>query len=270
MKVTNYHTHTTYCDGKNTPEEMIQSAIKNGMAEIGFSVHSPMDFECSWAIKKEKLDDYKAELLSLREKYKDQIKVYIGIEQDYFSTIPTNDFDYVIGSVHYIYKNGEYLALDLSADEMKDNIKKHYGGDALAYCEDYYDLVSDVYNKTHCHIIGHFDLITKFNERLPLIDTNAPRYKKAVKKALDSLFKSPAIFEINTGAISRGYRTCPYPQEEIMDIIAESGKPFVINSDSHNVESIAFGIKEQIRELSVCGYRYLTSLERILEITSKQ
>lgn len=267
MKITNYHTHTAYCDGKNTPEEMVLSAIKNGMAEIGFSVHSPLPFYADWAIEEERLGEYKSELLSLREKYKDQIKIFIGIEQDYFSENSTEGFDYVIGSVHYIYKNGEYLALDISADEVASNIKKHYDGDALAYCEDYYRLVADVYNKTKCQIIGHFDLITKFNEVMPLIDTNSKRYKKAVQKALDSLLKCPAIFEINTGAISRGYRTCPYPQEEILDLIAESKKPFVINSDSHNVDSIAFGIKEQMRELRMCGYKYTTSLDEILKIT---
>ena len=264
MKITNYHTHTTYCDGKNSPEEMVQAAIEAGMSEIGFSVHSPLPFRTDWAIRVERLNDYKNELFALREKYKEQIKIYVGIEQDYFSDNSTDGFDYVIGSVHFIYKNGEYLALDINADEVKSNIQRHYGGDALAYCEDYYDLVADVYNKTKCQIIGHFDLITKFNEKMPLIDTNSLRYKNAVKKALDALFGCPAIFEINTGAISRGYRTCPYPQEKIMDEIADSGRPFVINSDSHSVETIGFGIKEIMRQLSVCGYRYIRSLEEII------
>ena len=264
MKITNYHTHTTYCDGKNSPEEMVLAAIGANMSEIGFSVHSPLPFATDWAIKEERLDEYKNELFSLREKYKEQIRIYVGIEQDYFSENSTDGFDYVIGSVHFIYKNGEYLAIDISADEVKANIKKHYGGDALAYCEDYYNLVKDVYNKTKCQIIGHFDLVTKFNEKMPLIDTSAPRYKKAAREALSELVKSPAIFEINTGAISRGYRTCPYPQEEIMDEIADSGKPFVINSDSHSVETVGFGIKELMRELSVCGYRYIRSLNQII------
>ena len=264
MKITNYHTHTTYCDGKNSPEEMVLAAIGANMTEIGFSVHSPLPFDSDWAIKEERLDEYKSELFSLREKYKEQIKIYVGIEQDYFSENSTDGFDYVIGSVHFIYKNGEYLAIDISADEVKSNIKKHYGGDALAYCEDYYALVKDVYNKTKCQIIGHFDLVTKFNEKMPLIDTSAPRYKKAAREALSELLKSPAIFEINTGAISRGYKTCPYPQEEIMDEIADSGKPFVINSDSHSVETVGFGIKELMRELSVCGYKYIRSLNQII------
>lgn len=264
MKITNYHTHTVYCDGKNTCEEMVLSAIDKNMSEIGFSVHSPLPFDTDWATKEEELPKYKQELLALREKYKNQIKIYIGIEQDYFSANSTDDFDYVIGSVHHIYKNGEYLAIDLSADEVKNNIKKHYDGDALAYCEDYYKLVSDVYNRTKCQIIGHFDLVTKFNERMPLIETNNKRYQKAAQNAIKELLKSPAIFEINTGAISRGYRTTPYPADDLLDIIADSGKPFVINSDSHSVDSIDFGIAKMARELDMCGYKYIKSLDEIL------
>ena len=264
MRLTNYHTHTTYCDGKNSCEEMILSAIDKNMAEIGFSVHSPLPFYTDWSIKEEKIDEYKKELSALREKYKNQIKIYIGIEQDYFSVNSTDGFDYVIGSVHHIYKNGEYLALDLSADEVKNNIKKHYNGDALAYCEDYYKLVGDVYNKTRCQIIGHVDLITKFNERMPLIDTNNPRYQKASENAVNELIKSPAIFEINTGAISRGYRSTPYPSDALLDIIADSGKPFVISSDSHSVDTVDFGIKNMAIELDMCGYKYIKSLDEIL------
>ena len=264
MKTINYHTHTVFCDGKNTAEEMVLSAIEKDMAEIGFSVHAPLPFKETWDIKMEKMPEYISTLKLLREKYKDQIKIYIGIEQDYYSEGSTDEFDYVIGSVHYIYKDGAYLPLDLSPEATKENIVKYYDGDALAYCEDYYKLVKDVYNKTKCQIIGHFDMITKFNERMPMIDTNHPRYKAAAVDAIAELVKTPAIFEINTGAISRGYRTTPYPSDYLLDIMAESGKPFVINSDSHSVDSIDFGIKKMMLTLDRCGYKYIKSLEEIL------
>ncbi|MBQ8546006.1 MAG: histidinol-phosphatase [Clostridia bacterium] len=264
MRLTNYHTHTIFCDGKNTAEEMVLSAIDKGMAEIGFSVHSPLPFPEVWDIKKEKLPEYISTLKALREKYKDKIKIYIGIEQDYYSEGSTEEFDYVLGSVHYIYKNGKYLPLDLSAEATKENIDKYYNGDAIAYCEDYYKLVADVYNRTRCQIIGHFDLITKFNERLPLIDTNNPRYVNAVNSALKSLLDTPAIFEINTGAISRGYRTSAYPEDWILHKIAKRGKPFVVNSDSHNVDTIDFNIEKSQKELDSYGYKYIESLDEIL------
>lgn len=263
MIVSTYHTHSTYSDGKNTLEEMVQAAIKCGMKEIGFSDHAPIPFYCEWSIRAQRLEDYKKEVLALKEKYKDQIKIYLGIEQDYYST-EAEDYEYLIGSVHYVYKNGEYLPVDLSAKAMQEFVNKHYNGDVYTYCEDYYKLVGELYEKTKCQIIGHFDLVTKFNENLPMIDINNPRYVKAYTEALEKLLKAPVIFEINTGAISRGYRTSPYPDKKMIDIIAASGKPFAICSDTHNIESVDCNLEAEREKLDKKGYKYIKSLQEIL------
>ena len=263
MIVSTYHSHSKYSDGKNTLEEMVKSAIANGMKEIGFSDHAPMPIDCEWSVREENIQDYANEVLTLKEKYKDQITIYLGIEQDYYSIAPLN-YEYILGSVHYVYKNGEYLPVDLSAKAMQDFVNKHYNGDVYSYCEDYFELVSDLYNKTKCQIIGHFDLVTKFNEQLPLIDINHPRYVKAYTRALEKLLKSPVIFEINTGAISRGYRKGPYPDDNMIDIIAKSGKPFAICSDTHSVDSVATNLEIEREKLEKKGYKYIKSLKEIL------
>ena len=263
MSLSSYHTHSKYSDGKNTLEEMVQSAIEKGCKEIGFSDHAPMIFDCGWSMRQEQVESYKKEVTALKEKYKDKIKIYLGIEQDYFST-PAEGYDYIIGSVHFILKDGEYLPNDLSADAMKEFVDRCYGGDVYAYCEDYFKLVKDVYNKTKCQIIGHFDLVTKFNEVLPMVDINHPRYKKAVEDALDTLLKTDAIFEVNIGAISRGYRTSPYPDDRTLDIIGKSGKPFVITSDTHNAETVTFNFDKEKDKLDKKDYKYIKSLEEII------
>ena len=194
MIVSTYHAHSTYSDGKNTLEEMVQAAINSGMKEIGFTDHAPMQFFCDWSMDASKVQDYKSEVLALREKYKDQIKIYLGIEQDYYSIPADPDYDFILGSVHYVYKNGQYLSVDISASEVHDFINKQQNGDAYAYCEDYFKLVGDIYEKTNCDIVGHFDLVTKFNETIPLIDINNPRYVKAYTEALNKLLKSPRYF----------------------------------------------------------------------------
>lgn len=263
MTVSTYHTHSKYSDGKNTLEEMVLAAIDAGMPEIGFSDHAPTPFYCDWSIKAQRLDDYKKEIKALKEKYKDKIKIYLGIEQDYFS-IPAEGYDYILGSVHYIYKDGVYLELDKNADTTKENVEKHYGGDGVAYAVDYFKLVKDVVRVTGCQIIGHFDLVTKFNEVMPLIDVTDPRYIAAWKDAIDELNKTKAIFEINTGAISRGYRTSPYPSDEIIDYIAKSNKPFAICSDTHSTSSIATNLEEERLKLERKGYGYIKSLKEII------
>ena len=238
------HTHTVFSDGKNSPEEMVISAIEKGLCEIGISDHSYTDFDTSYCIKKEKISEYKAEILRLKSKYSVKISVLCGIEQDYFSSEPTDGYDYVIGSVHYIFKNGEYVPMDESPLILKNAAEKFFNGDIYALAEEYFKTVSDVVRKTNADIIGHFDLITKFNEIAPLFDEKNPRYIKARNNALDELLKTGKPFEINTGAISRGYRTTPYPSAEAIEYIKKKGGKFILSSDAHSTETLCFKFPE--------------------------
>ena len=236
--------HTCYCDGAGTPEEMVLSAIDKGLTTVGISGHSYTFFDESYCMQKAAVPRYIAELRYLRAKYYDRIHVLCGVEQDYYSDYPTDEFDYVIGSVHYVKVDGAYIPVDESVGILKDAVEKHFGGDVYALCELYFATVADVVNKTDCDIIGHFDLISKFIEREPLFDTHHPRYVAAWKKAVDRLVQYDVPFEINTGAISRGYRTQPYPNDEMIAHIKEQGGRFVLSSDAHSTKDIAFGFED--------------------------
>ena len=113
------HVHTTYSDGKNTPREMIEAALKKGLTTIGFSDHSYTAFDESYCIKREDVDKYVREIKALHEEYAGIIEVGLGLEQDYYSDNPDYDFDYLIGSVHYVKKAGVYIPVDDSADVLK-------------------------------------------------------------------------------------------------------------------------------------------------------
>ena len=238
------HMHAVYCDGACTPEDMILSAIEKGLSTVGISAHSYTFFDESYCMQKADIPRYLAELRYLRAKYFDRIHVLCGVEQDYYSDYPTDDFDYVIGSVHYIAVDGEYISVDESAEILRAAIKDHFDGDPYALCEAYFSTVADVVNMTACDIIGHFDLISKFIEREELFDTAHPRYIAAWQKAVDELLKHGVPFEINTGAISRGYRTSPYPSAEIQAYIKEHGGRFVLSSDAHSADALAYGFDQ--------------------------
>lgn len=243
MIYSNFHTHTSFCDGKDSPEELVQQALKLGCKALGFSGHSYVPFDdCCMSLEATRA--YKEEIRRLKEKYKGQIKILMGVEQDIFSPLGTEDYDYVIGSVHYILKNGEYLSVDESRERQLEIVRDYYSGDFYAFIQDYYSLVSQVYEKTHCDIIGHFDLVTKFNEAKQLFDTADPRYRSAALSALEKLIDSPAAFEVNTGAIARGYRSEPYPEKFILDRLKAAGKPLVISSDCHSKPQLLFGFSE--------------------------
>lgn len=238
------HCHTTYCDGGNTPEEMVKAAIDKGLDMIGISAHSYTFFDTSYCLQREAIPRYLAELRYLRAAYYDRIHVLCGVEQDYYSDHPTDDFDYVIGSVHYLKCGEDYIPVDETPEILTEAADKYFAGDIYALCEAYFCTVADVVNMTSCDIIGHFDLISKFTERTDLIDTTHPRYVAAWKTAADELLKTGVPFEINTGAISRGYRTAPYPSAEIIAYIKSHGGELILSSDAHSADAVAYGFEE--------------------------
>ena len=242
--ITDFHTHTKLSDGKNTPEEMVISAIEKGMDMLGFSEHSYTFFDEEVSIEKDSENEYIKHIRSLSEKYKDKITVLCGIEQDYYSGLPKHDFDYVIGSVHYIEKDGKYISIDQIPDILKELVDEYYCGDAYAMCEEYFDLVSKLPQTVAPDVIGHFNLICKFNEKHPLFSENHPRYVAAWKKAVDKLIPYNIPFEINTGAIARGYKTVPYPSLDMISYIKDKGGKFIFNSDSHAISTLGFNFAE--------------------------
>lgn len=239
MILKDYHVHTTYCDGKSTAEEIVITAISKGMHTIGFSGHSYTPFDTDYCMTPEKTDAYINEVRSLKEKYSDEINVLCGVELDVYSDIDTSRFDYVIGSAHYIKKDGCYIPVDLSADILLRAVNEHFNGDVYALTEAYYETVSLLENKS-IDIIGHFDLITKFNQNGAMFDEQHPRYVKAATDALECLVKKNKPFEINTGVIIRGYKDKPYPADFILDMITAKGGKVLLDSDSHRSDMLCF------------------------------
>ncbi len=263
------HMHTTYCDGSNTAEDMILSAADKGLNTVGISGHSFTWFDTSYCMSLENTKAYIREIQELKIKYADRIRILLGTELDYWADIDTAPYDYLIGSSHYVQKDGDYLDVDYSAEMLMDGANSHFDGNMALMAKAYYEQVGDIVRKTECDIIGHFDLITKFNESLPvqIVGTSDPVYVTAWMDAVDRIFEDTAalrksgkpnrleslgilkagdkpVFEINTGAIAKGYRTVPYPAADQMQYILNKGGILILSSDSHKTETVAYGFDE--------------------------
>jgi len=245
---TDLHVHTRYSDGKGTPKEVVQAALALGMETLGFSDHSFTSFDQRYCMSRQATRDYRREIEELKARCAPQLRILCGIEQDYYSDDFPEGFDFVIGSVHYLKLDDEYLTVDESPELLLDAAQRHFGGDIYALAEAYYRTVADVVRRTGASVIGHFDLIAKFNEGGALFDEDHPRYRAAWQQAADRLLESGVPFEINTGAMSRGWRSVPYPAAPIRDYLRQRGGRFLLSSDSHDPATLchAFGEMEPL------------------------
>lgn len=246
MIKSNFHVHSNWCDGKSTVKELVESAIEKGFTHLGFSGHSYLENAKEFSLYGDRFNSYVQEVNKAKETYFGKIKIFLGIEQDCFSLPPTYPFEYMIGSVHNIKKNGEYLFFDHIQEETERIIKEVYGGKYALFAKDYFETLSNVIDMTGADIVGHFDLCSKYNEKLN--NSQTCEYLEYANLAVEKLCKTGAYFEINTGAMARGYRSAPYPSLEILKMIYLAGGKFVINSDCHNHKYLdyAFDVAEEL------------------------
>lgn len=263
IKPYDFHTHSLFCDGKNSLEEMAAEAISRGFSAIGFSGHSYTHFDLECCISAEDEQKYFEECRRLQEKYKDKIEVLCGIERDIYADNTYSDLDYVIGSVHYI-KVGEdnFLTVDMDKETQISGVNKYFDGDFLSFAESYFETVSTLPEVHKTDIIGHFDLVKIYNADGSLFDENSERYKKAALKAVDKLLEYDLLFEVNTGAIFRGRRQDAYPSEFILRYLAQKGAKVILSGDSHETKALAFNFEKSLELLRKCGFKSIFTITK--------
>ena len=257
----NAHCHTTYCDGKHSPEEMIRAAIEKDFLTLGFSIHSWTPYE-PCGVTPEKEEAYRLELERLREKYRDQIEIVIGVERDAMSDRAFQEYDYIIDSTHVVMHGDEPMYIDWTAEKMERYIREFFSGDPLAYCRAYYDKVAEMCAKSDALFIGHIDLVAKFNEGGRYFDEDDPAYLALAYAAADCAIERGIPLEMNTGAIARGYRSAPYPHAPILRHIREKGGKIILNSDAHSADALDIAFDQALEIARECGFRSILRLRK--------
>ena len=256
MIIGDYHTHTNFCDGKNTPEEMLGAAIGKGLKYYGFSSHSHLEYDESWNMSAQSQEEYIKEVQTLKEKYKDKITVLLGCEYDMLSDNDLSRFDYVIGSCHSLLPNGNYVSVDHSEQSFVDGVNEHYDGDFYAAVKDYYELISKAADMKEITFIGHFDIISKYNIGCKYFNENDPRYEEPMYKALDRLVKAGKPFELNTKLVFYANPSEPLlSTHKWLDAMSELGAGILINSDAHRESHITGNFDDAKKLVSKYGFR---------------
>ena len=250
----NLHVHSVYCDGKDTPEEMIAAAMAAGFDSLGFSIHSYMSCSKSGFLSLEKQASYNVEIERLKEKYRGTFPIYRGVEFDVYADSPWQGYDYTIASVHYLHTSEGLVSFDVGLERTLAYVDKYFEGDGMKFAKAYYEALAGAADHGKFDIIGHFDLVTKNNELHRFIDTDAKEYKSYFADAVRALRGKIPFFELNTGAIARGYRSTPYPAPDILKLLRENGFGATISSDCHNKQYVDFGYDMAAELLRASGF----------------
>lgn len=267
--ISNLHTHTNYCDGKNSIEENIKYAIEKEFISLGFSGHSYSNFlEDDCAMTKEGTIKYLNDIKKYKEIYKDKIQIYSGIEADYYSNLNKDtdkemELDYRIGSVHFIdddkNKNEkDYFCIDMSKDNFNETIK-HFGNIKIVV-EKYFDNIIKMANTQKPDIIGHLDLIRKYNLKKEYFTEEEYWYTQKVEETLKHIKKNNCIVEVNTKLMNANNLDAHYPNKNTIKKILEMDIPLILNTDAHLANNLDNFYLETVQELKKVGVKKMKML----------
>ncbi|ETP71938.1 histidinol phosphate phosphatase, HisJ family [Lachnospiraceae bacterium JC7] len=277
----NYHTHTTFCDGSDTAEDVVKEAIKKGFTHLGFSGHIDpgvrMDFS-----------EYDKEIRRLQKCYKGKLDILRGVELDNaYDPKAVPGVEYYIGSTHFIpvpgsevwartVENGTHLesdpdsglcGVDGSVETLHDKCKKYFNGDFYEMSARYFEFESLICERMSPAFIGHFDLITRFNDLSKedggqFLKETSENYLGPARKALDKLIKYGIPFEINCGAVNRGRKKYAYPGPDLLKYLHEIGGEVLISSDAHQKELLDGCFEETLAAAKNAGFDHVNILVR--------
>ena len=259
--LSNLHTHTTHSDGTGSCEEYVRAAIAKGFVSIGFSDHAPTAFDLSYCMQRESIPAYLQEIRALRQKYAGQIEVYAGLESDWGEPVADRSgLDYVIGSVHYVRdaKTGEYHTIDYLHEQFAHAVESL---GIRPMIQMYYDDVARTAEEYKPDILGHIDLICKLNADNRYFDPESAWYRELSLAAAERIAKTGVIVEVNTGAISRRYKTEPYPAPFLLRALCRQGVPVTLSSDCHSVDALDCAFDTSLKLLADCGYRTIKQMQ---------
>ena len=104
-------------------------------------------------------------------------------------------------------------------------------------------------------ILGHIDLVTKLNRGNALFDEDDPRCRTAALEALHHTDPDATLLEVNTGAISRGYRDTPYPAVFLLREWRGMGGQIILTADAHSPETVVYGYGQAAELARAAGFR---------------
>ncbi len=250
------HIHTPFCPHgtKDSLEDYVREGVRLGLEEISFTEHFPLPksicdpiFQAECALDEESIPKYFEAVELLQEKYKGKIKINKGFEVDYIEgreeEIRTllNQYGPVIEdsilSVHFVYYEGEYYAIDYEPEverlvEKMESIEKVYD----LYFETIIKSIEADLGPYKPKRIGHPSLVRVFQKKWPICYKNKRIYQVLVEKIKEGHY----AIDLNVAGLRKANCGETYPSGELLEMMNRYHIPYVCGSDSHEVSQMVF------------------------------
>lgn len=226
----NYHTHTARCKhADGTEREYIEAAIENGIQTLGFSDHTPYPFSDDYSshirMKMNEMDEYVSTVLDLKQEYKQDINIYLGLEVEHFpkyfdelyAELKQYPLDYMLLAAHWYgnsHKTEPYYGLYTEDMKVLND-----------YCE---QIIGGIEEGCFTYL-AHPDLIH--------YPSKNKMYDETMRKICRTANQYDMPLEINL----RGIRTNKqYPNADFWKIASEENCKVIIGIDAHGVDELYY------------------------------
>ena len=250
------HMHTDFSGGNYNVRELACAALVKGYKSIGFSEQLCIDFDRGNSLAREDEKAYIDSVLALKNEMKGYMNIYLGCEYDYFAEeADLAPYEYVIGSVGYVEKDGEIICADEEEHSVVRFVNEHFGGDFYKYCKAYYENVIKMCEKCDFDIFTHFDLAAKYNEDGKYFDEEDSKYLIPAIDALETLIKKGVIFEISPRFVYEGTRKTMSPNSNLIAAVKNYGGSVIIGSGGNDISSLGYKFDDAIRLAADSGFK---------------
>ncbi len=259
------HTHNIFCDGKQDINTLVNSAIFQGVTQMGVSSHAPIKFSNKWNMNIDMLENYLSEIEKAKQLYGSQIEIFTSLEIDY---IPNQSYefdffreklplDYTIGSIHLVAHpvNGELWFIDGDKRICVENMNRIFEGDVQFAVSTFFAQTREMLKSQQPDIIGHLDKVIM--NTADFFDVNEAWCQTEIDKTLAVIKQSGTIVEANTRGIYKGKWNDSFPSKAILKKCFMLDIPVTISSDAHHSDELLLAYAETRAMLKSIGYKYL-------------
>jgi histidinol-phosphatase (PHP family) len=248
--IVDHHMHTIFSDGSATMEDMVRTAIEEGLDEIVFTDHMPLPYKPNYAMKLEWLDSYRNEIRRMQRRYQRQIDIYMGLEmetvphrKEWTQHIVDMGWDCLIGSVHSMDVDGRPVVINGALTCLKDVLTHRFEGDFSSLCRHYYHKLQTAIASEWFDIVGHLDVIKKHNVNNCFFAEFDDWYQDLVYETLGLISLKGLTIEINTAGLNHPIAE-QYPSWWIIEAAKQQKIPLVLSSDAHRPSMIGTGFMD--------------------------